>query len=71
MHADARDGEDYSGGAAARESKTLTQIIFSYEFPNLGDSTYSYLWCTFFMREVVRIYWETNPLHHRPLAIRD
>ena len=71
VHADARDGEDYSGGAAAREGKTLTQIRYSYEFPNLGDSTYSDLWCTFFMREVIRIYWETNHIHPHPLAILD
>ena len=40
VHADARDGVDYGGGAAARGGKTLTQIRSSYEFPNLGDSTY-------------------------------
>jgi len=55
VHIDARDGEDYSGGAATREGKTLTQIRFSYEFPNIEDSTYSDLRCTFSMREVVRI----------------
>ena len=55
VHAGARDGEDYGGGAATRGGKTLTQIRSSYEFPNLGDSTYNDLWCTFSMREVVRI----------------
>ena len=49
------DGEDYGGGAAARGGKTLTQIRSSYEFPNLGDSTYSDLWFSFSKREVVRI----------------
>ena len=48
MHAGARDGEDYGGGAATKGGKTLTQIRSSYEFPNLGDSTYNNLWCTFF-----------------------
>ena len=55
MHAGARDGEDYGGGAATRGGKTLTQIRSSYKFPNFGDSTYSDLWFTFSMREVVRI----------------
>ena len=55
VHADARDGEDYGGGTVAREGKILTQIRSSYEFPNFGDSTYSDLWFTFSMREVVRI----------------
>jgi len=30
VHADARDGEDYGGGAAARSGKTLTQIILIF-----------------------------------------
>ena len=55
VHAGARDGEDYGGGTPTREGKTLTQIRSSYEFPNLGDSMYSDLWCAFSMREVVRI----------------
>src|SRR6185295_2184087 len=55
VHGGAQDGEDYGGGAATRGRKTLTQIRSSYEFPNLGDSTYSDLWCTFSMMEVVHI----------------
>ena len=50
MHAGARDGEDYGGGAATRGGKTLTQIRSSYEFPNLGDFTYNDL-CVHFFHE--------------------
>ena len=31
VHADARDGEDYGGGAAARGGKTLTQIDDTFD----------------------------------------
>ena len=30
VQADARDGEDYGGGAVARSGKTLTQIILIF-----------------------------------------
>ena len=40
---------------SSEERQNPNSIRSSYEFPNLRDSTYNDLWCTFFMREVVRI----------------
>ena len=40
---------------SSEERQNPNSIRSSYEFPNLGNSTYNDLWCTFSMREVVRI----------------
>ena len=40
---------------SSEERQNPNSIRSSYEFPNLGDSTYNDLLCTFSMREVVHI----------------